>query len=77
MAVAIVGGKAFEALELHILSNTHSPHNAALLSLLLSVLFPTVHIYVDMKEILFSGANLSIDMETLVYKLLDSMVGHA
>lgn len=36
-------------------TSLHSPHNAAFFTLLLSVLFPTVQIYVDMKEILFGG----------------------
>lgn len=85
LAVATVTEKkALEALELHITTHTHTHRNAAFVSfcffffftLLLSVLLPTVQIYVYEGDT-FSGANLSLKIETLVYKLLDGMIGHA
>lgn len=62
LAVAIVGGKKKHLRHLNFVTSSHTPRNAAFISflflkknLLLSVLFPTVQIYVYMKEILFGG----------------------
>ena len=59
LAVAIVGGKkkALKALELHIIPyTTYTPTFISFFFiLLLSVLFPSVQLYVYMKEIIFRG----------------------